>query len=230
MPNSLKELFPRYYGRTNEGFQIQKVSGVSLSHIYLDELMTTKHLESLIQSMEKIHSSENPSSIGLDIYSNYSKKIKQRYDQYDYSKFPDAELKYKQIISDLEYYESNSKGEISVIHGDPVFTNIIVKENQDLVFIDMRGNLGGEETIFGDKWYDYSKIYQSLIGYDEILLQKYVDQEYKSKLISHFHNIITGKYGKERLGFIKQITSSLLYSLIPLHDESPKLLYYIKLV
>ena len=230
MPSSLKDLFPRYYGRTKEGFQIEKVRGVSLSHIYLDELMTTGLLSDLISSIDRIHSCEPPTGQKLDIYSNYSSKLKERYNNHDYSGFPNSESKYSEIMKNLEDYESNSMGELSVIHGDPVFTNIIVKENQDLIFIDMRGSLGGIETISGDKWYDYSKIYQSLIGYDEILLEKFVDQDYKSKLISHFNEIIMERFGEERLDCVKQITSSLLFTLIPLHDDSPKLLEYFELI
>ena len=94
----------------------------------------------------------------------------------------------------------------------------------------MRGSLGGIETISGDKWYDYSKIYQSLIGYDEILLEKFVDQDYKSTLISHFNEIILERFGEKRLDCVKQITSSLLFTLIPLHDDSPKLLEYFELI
>ena len=121
-------------------------------------------------------------------------------------------------------------GEISVIHGDPVFTNIIMKENQDFIFIDMRGEIGNLDTIYGDKWYDYAKIYQSLMGYDEILLDKFVDTDYKSSLLNHFEDLITMKYGEERTNLIKSLTASLLFSLIPLHDEKHKIIDYYELI
>ena len=37
----------------------------------------------------------------------------------------------------------------------------------------MRGSLGKLLTLCGDKLYDLAKIYQSLLGYDFILLDKY---------------------------------------------------------
>ena len=40
----------------------------------------------------------------------------------------------------LKYYE-NQKGKIGVIHGDPVLSNIIKKNNNDLIFLDPRGSL-----------------------------------------------------------------------------------------
>lgn len=36
----------------------------------------------------------------------------------------------------------------------------------------MRVRLGDKLTIYGDWLYDWAEIYQSIIGYDEILLSK----------------------------------------------------------
>lgn len=56
------------------------------------------------------------------------------------------------------------------MHGDPVFTNVLINSQGKLKFIDMRGALGdGNITIKGDVFYDYGKVYQSLLGYDLIL-------------------------------------------------------------
>ena len=68
--------------------------------------------------------------------------------------------------------------------------------------------------------------YQSLIGYDEILLDKVINMEYKSKLISVFDNYIKEKYNVSVLNHIKMITNSLLFTLIPLHDNSRCVKYY----
>ena len=44
----------------------------------------------------------------------------------------------------------------------------------------MRGSVGNELTLQGDRLYDFSKLYQSLFGYDEILLHKEVSKKYKN--------------------------------------------------
>lgn len=44
------------------------------------------------------------------------------------------------------------------------------------VFIDMRGALGDTVCTEGDVNYDLSKVYQSLNGYDFIILDKDLDQ------------------------------------------------------
>lgn len=90
----------------------------------------------------------------------------------------------------------------------------------------MRGKVGSTKTIFGDCMYDWGKLYQSLIGYDEILDETYVDSKYKELLITTFKNFIIQKYCKIGFNDIKTITRSLIFSLIPLHDDKKCIKYY----
>jgi capsule biosynthesis phosphatase len=226
IPNTIKDLFPRYFGISNDGseFEIEKIHGVPLSYLYLEQLLDENLLVSLLGNLERIHNVKIDGEI--NIYANYQNKLKHRYDNYDYSGLIDSEKKYNHILQKLQEYEELKRGKMTVIHGDPVFTNIIVRENQDLVFIDMRGELGNEMTIMGDKWYDYAKVYQSLLGYDEILLEKFVDRGYKDNLISIFEKFVENKFGTEELENIQLITNSLLLSLIPLHNNNKISDYY----
>ena len=52
----------------------------------------------------------------------------------------------------FKIYEESQLGHPTVIHGDPVFTNILINEYDEIKFIDMRGSLGDKITIYGD-WY-----------------------------------------------------------------------------
>jgi hypothetical protein len=90
----------------------------------------------------------------------------------------------------------------------------------------MRGKLNDNLSIYGDIFYDYGKIYQSLIGYDEILIDKYVSNNYKNNLINIFNNYIIKNYGEKYILIIKNITNSLLFSLIPLHNNNKCNNYY----
>jgi tRNA A-37 threonylcarbamoyl transferase component Bud32 len=58
-----------------------------------------------------------------------------------------------------------------VIHGDPVFSNILLKGDNTVAFLDMRGCLGNTMTLAGDVVYDLAKVYQSLGGYVTIIIR-----------------------------------------------------------
>ena len=90
----------------------------------------------------------------------------------------------------------------------------------------MRGKLGDKETIYGDYLYDWAKLYQSLLGYDLILQDKEVSNNYKKNLIKCFENYFVELFSIEELNELKLITNSLLFTLIPLHDNDKCIKYY----
>ena len=112
------------------------------------------------------------------------------------------------------------------IHGDTVFTNILVNQYDKIKFIDMRGQQGQQLTIVGDWLYDWAKMYQSLIGYDEILLEKEIKNSYKSLMIKHFQDTFIKWYSESDFENLQLITNSLLFTLIPLHHNDKCYQYY----
>jgi NDP-sugar pyrophosphorylase family protein len=50
-----------------------------------------------------------------------------------------------------------------IIHGDPTLSNILIEKKQNPIFIDPRGYFY-HEGIYGDKFYDYAKLYFSCVG------------------------------------------------------------------
>ena len=93
----------------------------------------------------------------------------------------------------------------------------------------MRGKVGKNKTIFGDIFYDYAKLYQSIIGYDFILMDKEMSVNHIEENKRIFKKFIIDKFGEERFEDIKMITKSLIISLIPIHDNI-KCYDYFKLI
>jgi hypothetical protein len=119
-------------------------------------------------------------------------------------------------------------GKLGVIHGDTVFTNILIDVKSNIKLIDMRGMLGDDLTINGDIMYDYAKIYQSILGYDFILNDKELDYDYISTFRDYFEKKFISIYNEELMTYVKYITSSLLFSLVPLHSNE-KCVRYLRL-
>lgn len=224
IPHNIKDMFPLFidYDKINyKYYSIEKIDGLSVSNMYTSQLLTIETFQHILNSIQRIHNSEiNITDDNVNIYSNYIEKIKYRYKNFDYSKFVNSNLIYQELITNLQIYEDNNSGNKVIIHGDSVFTNILINNYDKIKFIDMRGKLHNKLSIYGDFMYDFAKIYQSLIGYDKILLNKSIDFEYEKKFIIYFKNYFINKYSIEDFNNLKLITKSLIFSLIPLHNNS----------
>ena len=227
IPFTIKDLFPLYFGGNDNCLKIEKITGTTLTDLYLSELLSENTLINILNSIVRIQTSYcNDDKHNINIYDNYAPKLINRYNNYDYSMFKDSNIIYNEILDKLKSYEDNKCGKKTLIHGDPVFTNIIINNYDKIKFIDMRGKLGNSLTIYGDWLYDWAKIYQSLIGYDEILLSKNMLQNYKHKMIEMFKKFFIGNYSNNDFDNLKVITKSLLFTLIPLHNNEKCNQYY----
>jgi capsule biosynthesis phosphatase len=231
LPIELKQYFPLFIKYGKNWYSMEKIKGITISYMFVNESISDELFQRLMNIFYEIHNYQtntvnNEFNMELNIYENYVNKIKERYKDYDYSKFPNSEIIYNYLIDYFENYEKNKLGKINIIHGDPVFSNCILNYDNDIKLIDMRGKIGDTLTLYGDIFYDYAKIYQSLLGYDEVLLEKQISNDYKTKLIKIFFNYIKKNYGEEYIIIIKNITNSLLFTLIPLHNNTKCIEYY----
>jgi capsule biosynthesis phosphatase len=230
IPKSLKDLFPLLidYDVNNKWLKIEKIKSLTVTNLYLSELLKEETLIHIMNSIKRIHDSTSVVEIknDINIYENYCTKIKNRYENYDYSRFKDSEELFTNLMNLLSEYEKNNRGHQTIIHGDTVMTNILINNLGKIKFIDMRGKIGNTLTIYGDALYDWAKLYQSLIGYDKILQDKVINTEYEQKMIKVFEDYFLKLYSPEHFQDLKLITKSLLFTLIPLHNNEKCQKYY----
>jgi capsule biosynthesis phosphatase len=231
IPYSIKDLFPillDWDADDNKWYTMNKINGITVTNLFLNELLTPTTLIHIMNSLTRIHVTDisNYDISNLNIYENYCNKIKERYLLYDYTSFKDQDKMYEYLVENLSLYENNKQGKCSVIHGDSVMTNILINHLEKIKFIDMRGKVGDQLTICGDLFYDWAKLYQSLIGYDKILLGKTISQSYEKLMIDTFEEYFLQKFSNIDLLHVKIITKSLLFALIPLHNNNLCYEYY----
>lgn len=71
----------------------------------------------------------------------------------------------KEFVSRVEEILYDTK--FTLIHGDCTFSNSLIDNNLDIMFIDPRGYFG-DVLLYGDEYYDYAKLYYSIAGnYDQ---------------------------------------------------------------
>jgi thiamine kinase-like enzyme len=192
---------------------MENIEGVNFSYLYTNKLLKIEQLKELLQQLNMLHITINKVKTYPNVYADYNQKLRDRYNNNLnlYNKYIHAESIFKKLDSLLFSY---NKAVFAVIHGDPVFTNILQTE-QGLKFIDMKGKIDNELTIIGDAYYDLAKVYQSILGYDFILNDIELDNVY----INEFKKEFEGLFEEKGLRIIKIITASLFFTLMPLHTE-----------
>ncbi|KAM4060135.1 mobA-like NTP transferase domain-containing protein [Hirsutella rhossiliensis] len=237
--------------------------GLTFSHLLVGRSITLGRFDLLLKTLCSIHSSQRTDqqslpvspelkarfnkyilpSVGLqtNIYANYGSKLRSRYhkhrDRYN-ALGPQAALLFGRLIEILDIYEAEDRGiRASIIHGDSVFSNVILSNDQKTIsFIDVRCQLGDTLTPEGDINYDLAKVLQSLCGYDHLLLLgenpkklehimtknkpllDQADADLLEDLQHAFFTFLDNNYSMrlDRKTLLR-ITASLLFSLIPLH-------------
>ena len=220
IPKKIKNLFPKLNTYGKNFYKMDTIKGLKLSYLLVNNLLTNDDLTNIYENLCIIHSSKaKMRNNKLNIYENYYKKLRVRLneDKDVIKKF--GSINFDKLNNYLIKYEKFDKGKIGLIHGDPVLSNIIKKTNDDLIFLDPRGSLGDQFTMYGDINYDFSKVYQSLNGYENIILDKKINSNYLEDLRNHFENLLISNNKIDNILTLKYLTSSLYFSLINFHDK-----------
>lgn len=191
--------------------KLEYINGIPLYFLYKYNTMTKQNICALFDVCKSIHS-DTSQNIVIDkciIKKHYIDKLKKRFNKIDYN-FDDAESIYNDIINKLEKYYNPKIS--SLIHGDFWFSNIILTYNDEIKLIDMRGKICDILTLNGDIYYDYGKLYQSILGYDLVLNNDVVNKEYIDLFKTFFINKCID-IGLD-INYLTIITKSLIFGTI----------------
>lgn len=220
IPKKLKSFFPKLISHKKDWYKMETVNGSKLSYLLINNLLTKQDLKKLFIKISTIHHLKKLKKNNTNIYQNYSKKLKLRTNKRFINLI--GGKNFNNLKKFLQEYEKKDYGTAGIIHGDPVFTNIIKKDNGDFIFLDPRGSQLNQMTIYGDINYDYAKIYQSLTGYENIISDKFIDEVYLKNLRQFYEGILIENTNYENILKIRKLASSLYFTLIDFHDEKYK--------
>lgn len=194
--------------------KIDYIEGIPLYYLYKNCLLTTTHIDELFDILDNLYSCDNNIIITeQNIKKNYIDKMKSRFNKIDYY-FEDADDVFLDIIVDIETHFNSVIS--PVIHGDFWFSNIILTYNNTYKFLDMKGIIDGILTLNGDIYYDYGKLYQSILGYDLILNDCEITTstaEYIKSMKSYFLKKCVAK--GLNIKFLECVTKSLVFGTLP---------------
>lgn len=186
----------------------------------------------IVAALDSLHKCDADEDFAIDIMQNYIPKIRSRCttsrEIYE-SCCEGWEAVRDRIIEGLEEYDASGMAKEGVIHGDPVFSNVIATPSDGLKLVDMRGKQGDVLTLRGDVMYDYAKAYQSVCGYDFVLLDRPRCDAYVDAMRAFADRELTERIGEEGLRHLRIVAASLYFSLIPLHEDPAKMSQYFAL-
>jgi capsule biosynthesis phosphatase len=229
LPISIKNYFPEIIEQGKNFYKIETIKGVSYSYLYLNTLLSNVDIDLLLKSLNKIHKTKINNEMLIyknNIYKNYSNKFKKRLKNIDANLRNKFKIHINSVINFLDTYEDEKMGQIGLIHGDPVFSNIFKNTDNNIKFIDPRAGELNFFSMYGDIFYDYAKVYQSLVGFEEISNYQKTNNKYCLEKKKYFEDCFVNIFDNEKLKKLRFITSSLLVSMIPLQDEKKALKYF----
>lgn len=246
IPSSLHTFIPHILDCNGTSIRMDYVNGKTLHESFVSGEYGIGKWDEILAQIQSFSEAMREYQIQGDFYKSlkemYYNKTKNRLELLRehpcFSRF----FKESPIINGIEYPSipellDNLESEVrvlyqcdtfNIIHGDLHFGNIILNDRDEIKAIDPRGNFG-EYTIYGDGRYDLAKLYHSIEGgYDYIIDDMYhleaedncIDytiepSEYGFDLLSRVRNVMAIKEEKE----IRLIESLLFLSMVPLHFE-----------
>ena len=136
IPNSLKDMFPIFLSSKNiYEYEIEFIKGITLSKIYSIN-SSFPYINEVLKSINRMHSVV-PKDTDLNPEDLYENKLKDRYIENKelYDRFENSKLIFNYLY---EYFTKYKNYCITMIHGDPVFSNIIINNLGKFKFIDIK--------------------------------------------------------------------------------------------
>lgn len=178
------EIFPKIYS-TNP-LRMEYISGKNIYECDLEYKQKLHILESLVNSLKKLHEMEKVPADSFSVKQAYFNKTFDRLgkiqDLIPFGREPvitvnnrkchNVYYHKRKLEKAIDKLVLNCKG-FSFIHGDCTFSNMMLRENGEPVLIDPRGYFGYSD-LYGDERYDWAKVYYSIAGnYDQFNLKRF---------------------------------------------------------
>ena len=174
---------------------LEYINGKNAFKIELDDKQKEVVLHNCLNGLKYLHSIERVPADPESIFKCYYEKTWDRLDKVQslipFANDSEIEINDKKCINPYFVKDEISRivkdhfmneKDFYFIHGDPTLSNIIIKPDLSIVFIDPRGYFGNTK-LYGDRYYDFAKLYYSFIGnYDQFNNKNFLLDVYQDKV------------------------------------------------
>ncbi|NIJ07986.1 hypothetical protein FHS31_001596 [Sphingomonas vulcanisoli] len=257
LPAALRIYLPQYLGRMRdggqEGYGLEFLYLASLADLFvfgtLNEPTWARILSSCADFLHAAGGYAAPEGAVADPLAMYLPKTLKRLEEFGAANGLDLDrpwringvetLGLRQIAQEsAERIAPPTAQHLTVIHGDPCFSNILYDfRSHSVRLIDPRGqDAEGRPTIWGDNRYDLAKLHHSVIGLYDMILAGYcaVEDEGEHAIRftvpdtagiaaaqAAFERVLLAPFAADRQS-IEAISLHLFLSMLPLHSDSPE--------
>jgi hypothetical protein len=252
MPEKLKLYLPALLDSTDETYSLEYLYLLPLSDLFVFSEIDVERWNSIFKSLSDVLGDFNKYDCNEEIKfydtdSLYLYKTQKRLDSFFaeneeiYYQFTDGGkgLSLRDIACHVsEYIEPFVRDDFSVIHGDFCFSNLLFDNRSELIkCIDPRGlDESGRLSVYGDRRYDFAKLYHSVIGYYDLIIAGRFTVEGTTLKPTISFDVSQNKYqaiedcfrkhvlepSKYKEVEILAITINLFISMLPLHSDRPE--------
>lgn len=221
VPMGIRDHVPKLLKIENQSLVMQWLDGISIGQMFSRKTLDLHIFKKVLDLMTLTHSQTTGDNRDIvnDCMKNYMPKLKERLVKFA-DVYAHSSLDNHKLVDDLGIFFEKYKPRLKqCIHGDFWMSNLIWSHKEQKVYmIDMRGKIGDVYDLGGDVYYDYSKMYQSLLGFDWVInIGKLPEYNYQQKFINCFYEHVQDQ-GLD-LDVIKKITLCLMYGSLPFHNE-----------
>jgi dTDP-glucose pyrophosphorylase len=217
LPPTLKALAPKVHASSPDKLVMSRVRGVPMSRLYISGLLREKQVEGLRDTLSTLHlhkpadaASYNGGALCAELW---PEKLRSRYKEHEafYAQaFKGAGFTMPDELLDAQRYFTVE--DPVFMHGDPVFSNVLLTLDGGLKLIDPRGRIGADMTSCGLAEYDTAKVAQALLGYDYCVAGQDIDVARVRRFVKAL--LIPS-------GGLSLRVRCLIVSMLPLHKDRP---------
>jgi dTDP-glucose pyrophosphorylase len=220
---SIAKYFPQFFGTEEDSnaFTLEFIDGIQISKLYsVQGLLSDSIFMLIMYGMKNIHECGYFDNVYLtknDIKDHYLKKLEDRKGYISTLELPDFESVYEIIHQQTIEFIHDDFPINNVIHGDFWFSNMIYRKGS-VFFFDMRGKVNDILTVKGHIFYDYAKIYQSILGLDIIITDDKLPSVSERERISNLFWSHVGLSDTDVI-IVKKLTGYTLFNSLYFYDD-----------
>ena len=226
-PKEIAERLPKVLAIDRESMVLTLgwLEGIQVGKMYVSGCLTRAVFDGVVGLLKVVHASGDalPKPDKALIMANYMDKLERRLEEHAdlYSRFFETGFLEDAVLLLRAFFDAYEPLPSGCIHGDFWFHNLIWNHAEQKAYMtDVRGRLGPGDALHlgGDLFYDYAKMYQSIVGFGHWVSKAAPPSPEQVSLWTERFRDLLG-LTPEALTAVRRIAFALMLGSVPFHVD-----------